>query len=162
MSSIIIFPTYSQFWGIWKPNSGWMVSNFHILFNSNILSAENWKQNYKISNTALTLLLWVKVLFWPKITVIFCKKNTDTSKVKEALIVKGIFSETSYQCVLRPGWGVILLPSPLSSQNEPIKSPPRLGLRLFRIIRAVFPILRWRLTYFSLMNSSKLLKYYGW
>ena len=58
------------------------------------------------------------------------------------------------------GGRIILPPSPQLSQNEPLKSPPILGLRLFRIIRANFPILSWRLTYFSLMNSRNLLKYY--
>ena len=30
----------------------------------------------------------------------FCKKNTDTSKIKGLLVQKGIFSEIKYLCVL--------------------------------------------------------------
>ena len=53
----------------------------------------------KISNTALIPLLWVKILFLP-IMLIFCKKNAGISKNKPVLILKGIFSETTYVYVL--------------------------------------------------------------
>ena len=45
-----------------------------------------------MSNTVVTLLLWVIVPFLPK--------NADISKIKRALILKGIFSETTNVCVL--------------------------------------------------------------
>ena len=51
------------------------------------------KAKLKISNTALTLLL--RVLFWLK-SANFLQKNADISKIKRALVLKGIFSETAY------------------------------------------------------------------
>ena len=54
------------------------------VFNkSNLLSYKIWKHNYKISNTALTLLLWVKVLFWTK-NANFLQKDADITKIKGA------------------------------------------------------------------------------
>ena len=44
-------------------------------------------------------MLSVKVLFWPK-NATFLQKNADISKIKMALLLKGIFSETAYECVL--------------------------------------------------------------
>ena len=32
---------------------------------------------------------------------IFCKTNADTSKIKEVLVLKGIFPKTKYVCVLK-------------------------------------------------------------
>ena len=32
--------------------------------------------------------------------VFFCKKNANISKIKEVLVLKGIFSETTYVCIL--------------------------------------------------------------
>ena len=67
----------------------------------------------------------------------FLQKNSDISRTKRALVLKVVFSETKYACVLTCqiesfyhnskefGQGLIL-PSP--SQNEPLKSPPRLGV----------------------------------
>ena len=53
-----------------------------------------------MSNTALTILLWVKVMLLPK-NAYFCKKNADIKgKIKIALALKGIFSKTTYVCVL--------------------------------------------------------------
>ena len=46
--------------------SGGMVCKAYAFNNSNLLSYKNWKQNEKTSNTALVLLLWMKVLFLPK------------------------------------------------------------------------------------------------
>ena len=63
---IVILPIYGQFWAIRKPDSGYIVCKTYIFFNSNLLSYRNWKQNWKISNTALTMLLWVKVLLLPE------------------------------------------------------------------------------------------------
>ena len=40
----------------------------------------------------LTLLLWVKVLFWPE--------NADIIKIEMALVLRGTFSETVYMFVL--------------------------------------------------------------
>ena len=85
------------------------------------------------------------VLFWQK-NADFFEKNTDISKIKWALILKGIFTETKYECVLfkfsvssitltdfREGEGVILhLPL---TQNESLKRPPRLGLTILEKIK---------------------------
>ena len=92
---ITIFPIYSQSEAIWKLDSGRIVCKTYIFINSNLLSYKNWKQDWKISNTAPTLLLWVKVLFWPK-NADFLQKYANISKIKGALVLKGIFSETTY------------------------------------------------------------------
>ena len=94
------------------------------------------KTELKISDTALTLLLWVKVLFLP--TIAFLRKIAAISKIRRVLILEGVFSET--MCLyLRSKFqvpriiltsfrqGVILLPT--SPQIEPLKGSPRLGLR---------------------------------
>ena len=47
----------------------------------------------------LTLVLWVKVVFWPK-NADFLQENTDINKINRALALKGVFSETKYVCVL--------------------------------------------------------------
>ena len=100
---VVIFSIYGQFGAISKPDSGLRVCKSYIFINNNLLSYKNWKQNSKISNTALTLLLWVKVLFLPKNAdflqkdAVFLQKNADISKI---LALKGTFSETRYVCVL--------------------------------------------------------------
>ena len=48
---------------------------------------------------AFSVLLGAKVLFLPK-SKDFLKKNADISEMKQVLALKGIFSETSYACVL--------------------------------------------------------------
>ena len=96
---IVIFPIYGQFGAIRKPDSGCMICKTYIFINSNFLSYINWKHNKKICNTTLTLLLWVKVLYLLK-NIDFLQKNADISKNKKALVLKGIFSWTTYVCVL--------------------------------------------------------------
>ena len=54
----------------------------------------------KISNTAATLLLWVNVLFMPKNADFLQEKHNDISKINKALVPKGVFSETTYICLL--------------------------------------------------------------
>ena len=51
-------------------------------------------------NTTLTLLLWVKVLFSQE-NADFLQKNADISKINRALVLKGIFSETTYVGVVQ-------------------------------------------------------------
>ena len=53
---IVIFMIYGQFGAIWKLVSGGVVCKTYIFINSDLLSYKNWKQDQKISNTALTLL----------------------------------------------------------------------------------------------------------
>ena len=78
--------------------------------------------------------------------LIFCKKNADIGKIKGVLVLKGICSKTKYVCVLMYQIQVssIILKSfrqgenftpPPSSQYEPLRSPPRLGLIIQHIIR---------------------------
>ena len=68
--AIAFLTIYSQFGAIQKPDS-WRI--------------------------AFTLLLWVKVLFWPK-NADFLQQNADIKKIKRALVLKGIFSETACVC----------------------------------------------------------------
>ena len=96
---IVIFLIYGQFGAIWKSDSGCIICKFYIFINSNLLSYKNWKQNWKISNTALTLFLWVKVPFLQK-NAEFLQKHSAICKIKRALALKGIFSETTYMGVL--------------------------------------------------------------
>ena len=63
---IVIFSINGQCEAIQKPDSGRLVCETYIFINSDTLSYKNCKQNKRIFNTALTLLLWVKVLFLPK------------------------------------------------------------------------------------------------
>ena len=96
---IVIFPVYGQFGAIGTPDSGRIVCKVYIFFNSNFVLYKNWKQNWKIKNAALTLLIWVKVLFCPK-NADLLQKSAGISKIKKALVLKGIHSETTYVCVL--------------------------------------------------------------
>ena len=56
---IVIFPIYSQFRPIRKPDFGRKVCKTYIFINSNLLSNKNCKQNQNISNIALIILFWV-------------------------------------------------------------------------------------------------------
>ena len=61
---IIFFRIYGQFAAIPKLDSGRVVyKTMKFFINNNLLSYKNWKQNWKISNTTITLLFWVKVPF---------------------------------------------------------------------------------------------------
>ena len=68
-----------------------MTYKTYIFINNNLLSYKNWKQNYKISNTALILLHWVKVLFLPKNADFLQKKKKKAGKIKGVLVVKGMY-----------------------------------------------------------------------
>ena len=70
----VIFPIYGQFGAIQKLDSSCIIFKTYIIINSNILSYKKLKTKLKLSKTALTLLLWVKVLFWPKSDDFFSKK----------------------------------------------------------------------------------------
>ena len=83
-----VFPIFGQFGAIQKLDSGCIVCKTYNF--TNLLSYKNWKQNYKFFNTALTLLLWVNVLFLPK-KCWYIAKNADISKLKRALIKKLYF-----------------------------------------------------------------------
>ena len=72
---IIFFQIYGQFTAIQKPNSGQMVYEVYIFIKSNLLSYKSWKQNWKLSNRALMLLIWVKVLFFLENVDFLLKKS---------------------------------------------------------------------------------------
>ena len=92
---IFIFLIFGQFGTIRKPKSGRIVC---IVCNSKLLFYNNWNQSYRISNAALIVMPWVKVLFLVKKCWCFAKKCI--SKIKVVLALKGIFSETTYVYVL--------------------------------------------------------------
>ena len=97
---IVIFPVYGQFGANWKSASGRIVCKTPIFINNSLLSCKNWKQNWKILNTAVTILFWVKVQFLHKKADFLQNKYTDISKIKTALELKGVFSETTHIFVL--------------------------------------------------------------
>ena len=76
---IIIISVYGQFEASRKPVFGRIVSKTYIFINSNLLSSNL----LQISYTALTLLLWIKVLLLPK-NADFWPKITDLNKIKRA------------------------------------------------------------------------------
>ena len=61
-------------------------------------TASRTKKSLIQPNTSLTLLLQVKILFQPK-NADFLQRNADDCKIKKALVVKGIITETAYVCV---------------------------------------------------------------
>ena len=71
-----IFSFYGQFGTFWNPDSGRIVCKTKIFIKSNLLSYKKWKQNEKISNTALALLLWVRFYFGQKVLIFFKKMLT--------------------------------------------------------------------------------------
>ena len=75
-----------------------MVCETYIFIDSNLLSYKNWKQNKKISNTAILLLIWVKFLVLKK-NANFLQKIDEISKIRDGLVLKGILFETTYVCV---------------------------------------------------------------
>ena len=77
--------------GSWIPNAESPKLMFSIIATFYLTKTENITK--KIFKTALTILLWVKVPFLPKSSD-FLQKIADISKIKMALVLKGIFSET--------------------------------------------------------------------
>ena len=86
----------SQFGAIRIPDSGHIVCNLFSLIVTFYLTKQNWK----VFNTALTLLLWVNILFRPKIAESFLQKDGGISKIKRTLVLKGIFTKTTYEPAL--------------------------------------------------------------
>ena len=92
--TIAIFPIYDQFYSFRiAPNKTFHENKkikIKIFINSNLLFYKNWIKNYKISNTALaptqllsTLLLWVKVQFFPKSADFLQKKMLTLAKLRQ-------------------------------------------------------------------------------
>ena len=139
---IIIFPIYGQFWAIQNPESGRIVCKSYIFINSNLLPYKRWKQNWKISNKALTLLLWVKVLFLQKM-LIFYKKILTSAKLRGSWYQKVYFLKLHMDLYLRfqvssiivttfsraGGGGVILRPLPYTWKWA-LKRPTQIRVNL--------------------------------
>ena len=66
VTSLPFFPISGQFGSIRESHFRRIIYKAYIFINSNLLFYKSWKQNWKNSNTALTLLLWVKVPNLPK------------------------------------------------------------------------------------------------
>ena len=96
---IINFPIYGQYGTIWKPDSGNIVYKIYIFIESNLLSYKNWKQNLKTSNTNLTLLLRVKLLFL--LNAIFLQKMLTSAKLRGPWYWKVYFLELNMCVYLR-------------------------------------------------------------
>ena len=60
---------------------------------------------------------------------IFSTKNTDISKIKRALVLKGIFSETTYVCVLRTKFQVPPHPPPLATSKRTPTEPNHIRVK---------------------------------
>ena len=88
---IVIFLNYGHFGAFQKPDSGRTVCKTYIFINSNLLS---YKSLTQLSHIALSkgTIFAKKRSFFPK--------NVDISKIKSALRLQGMFSETKYVCVL--------------------------------------------------------------
>ena len=78
-----IFPNVVWFKGICNPDSKQMVYNFYILINRNFFILQKLKSIY---NTDLILLLWVKVLFLPK--MLFFAKKKISAKLRGSWYLK--------------------------------------------------------------------------
>ena len=90
---IVIFPIYDQFGAIRMPDFGRIVCKTYIFINSNFLSYKNWT---KKSLTQLSHYSFEQRYYFCQKILIFCQKNADISKIKKALVLKSIFSETAY------------------------------------------------------------------
>ena len=174
---IIIFPIYGQFWAIQNPDSGRIVCKSYIFINSNLLPYKRWKQNWKISNKALTLLLWVKVLFLQKM-LIFYKKILTSAKLRGSWYQKVYFLKLHMDLYLRTkfqvssiivttfsrgrGGGLFYAPSH-TPENGLLKGPPRLGLiyRAFQVSRNILHIFSFNLYYWLLLFTIDLI-YRNW
>ena len=76
-----------------SPDSESMVYKSYVFINRNLLSYKNWKQNYKISTTALILLLLTKGTTLPKNDIFLQKKREEAniSKINEILVGKKVY-----------------------------------------------------------------------
>ena len=89
---IVIFLIYGQVGVIRKSDCGRMVYKTYIFIKSHLLSWKSWKYIQQ-SLVYCFEQLWQNML-------IFCKINTDISKIKCVLVLKSISSENKYVCVL--------------------------------------------------------------
>ena len=109
-------------------NAGFRTHTIFLIATFYVTKTEDRTKNVTKTEGTTTLLLWVKVLFLPK--------NADISKIKSALIPKGIFVYflTLQMCVyLLTKFNVSNI---ILNPDEPLKSAPRLGLRCILLFSA--------------------------
>ena len=93
----IIFLIYGQFGANRKPHYGYVVYKTYIFINSNLYLTKPANRT-KISLTKSSHYCFERY-FLPKNTD-FLQENADISKIKTALVLRGISSEITYLCVL--------------------------------------------------------------
>ena len=92
---IVIFTIYSQLGAFGKLDSRHIVCKTYIFINSKFLSYKRWKKSWHSFNT--TALSKRTILVKKRK---FLTENADICKIKKVLVLKGIFSETTYVSVL--------------------------------------------------------------
>ena len=91
---IVIFLIYGQFGAIQKPDSR------RIVCKTSPSLTVNWKQKTELKHlTQLSHYRLGKGTVFAK-KCWFLQKKTDTSRIKRVLVLKGIFSETTYARVI--------------------------------------------------------------
>ena len=91
---IAIFRIYGQFGAIWKPYTRRMTCKTYISTNTFYL-----KKTEKRTKKSLTQLYTIPLIKGTILTKkrYFLQKNADISKIKWALVLKGIFFEITYE-----------------------------------------------------------------
>ena len=95
--TIAIFPIYSQFGAIWKPDSRCIVCKTYFFINTNFFLQKLKTELKNLWHRSSTIALTILVLFWPK-SADFCKRNANINKIKRVLLLKGIFYESTHVC----------------------------------------------------------------
>ena len=98
---IFIFTIYSQFAAIGKPDFGRISVQltFSLTITFYLTKTENGtKKNLYHSSHTIAIS---KGTIFAKKTITFCQKSADISKVKRALVLKGIFSKLNMNVYLR-------------------------------------------------------------
>ena len=116
--AIANFLISGQFGVIRKPGSGRIVKltfSFKVTFY--LIKTEN--RTKKIFNTAVTLLLWVKVLFLPKKRWFFAKKCWHQQNWEGLSTERYIFWNYICMCTYVPNLKFVILASPLSPPPPP-------------------------------------------
>ena len=83
--------------GSWIPEAWSLKLTYPLITFFNLTKNEN--KTLK-SLTQPSYYCFEKVLYLPKSADFLQKKNAEINKIKEVLVLKGIFSETIYKCVL--------------------------------------------------------------
>ena len=95
---IVFFPIYGlQPSGIWIPDACFLKLTFSLIVTFHLTKPEN---RTKKSLTQLSYYCFEERYYFCQKILFFCKKNTDISKIKSILVLKGIFSETKDMRVL--------------------------------------------------------------